>query len=233
MGGNAYRLTLAGSLGYNNYMLSIASSSTNFGSAVTDANGAGISGSWTNGSSSFPSGSGLAGSQFNYLFDVLPGDVNQNGTVNAQDNAQETALVNDKTTGSTSASYSPFVDINANGTINTKDNGVSTTNVNFKSSNITNPSAPSGGLAGGLDFTALALGVQETGQATGPPAATVRSATSPSVSPAVTTSSSTSSSGDSGSGSVDLRARPPRRRAAAITAVTRSPRPTRPSRNLI
>ena len=82
LGGNAYRLTLSGSLGYNNYILSIASSSTVFGPAVTDANGAGISGLWTNSSSTFPSGNGLAGSQFNFLFDVLPGDADQSGTTN-------------------------------------------------------------------------------------------------------------------------------------------------------
>ena len=59
-----------------------------FGPAVTDANGAGISGLWTNSSSTFPSGNGLAGSQFNFQIDVLPGDVNQNGTVNSQDSGK-------------------------------------------------------------------------------------------------------------------------------------------------
>ena len=78
LGGNAYKLTLSGTLGYNNYIVSVASSSTVFGPAVTDANGAGIAGAWTNGSSTFPSGAnGLAGSQFNFLFDLLPGDANQ------------------------------------------------------------------------------------------------------------------------------------------------------------
>ena len=92
LGGNAYALTLSASLGYNNYIISIASSSTVFGPAVTDANGAGISGLWTNSSSTFPSGNGLAGSQFNFQIDVLPGDINQNGTVNSQDSGKAVAL---------------------------------------------------------------------------------------------------------------------------------------------
>ena len=57
---------------------------------------------------SFPSGNGLAGSTFDFAFDVLPGDGNQNGTVNSQDSAKAVALANAKTTGATSVNYSPF-----------------------------------------------------------------------------------------------------------------------------
>ena len=202
LGGNAYALTLSASLGYNNYIISIASSSTVFGPAVTDANGAGIAGSWTNSSSTFPSGGGLAGSQFNFQIDVLPGDTNQNGTVNSQDTAKTSLLANDKTTGATSASYSPFVDVNGNGTINSQDGAVATTNVNLKTSNITNPSNPSGGLAGGSGFTALALGVQESGSSSSSSSTpAVSNVSSPSVAPATTTTVTTSSSGGTGSGS--------------------------------
>src|SRR5271168_1405664 len=102
LGGNAYQLSLSASLGFNNYIISVASTGTAFGSAVTDANGAGISGSWTNSSSTFPSGNGLAGSQFNFQIDVLPGDTNQNGLVNTADSAKVGQLLNDKTTGATS-----------------------------------------------------------------------------------------------------------------------------------
>ena len=140
LGGNAYQISLSGSLGYNNYILAIASTGSTFGPAVTDINGAGISGSFTTGQS-FPSGNGLAGSTFDFALDVLPGDANRSGTTNAQDNALETSLVNDKTTGATSVNYNPFADINASGTINAQDNAVCTADVNFKSSNITAPTA--------------------------------------------------------------------------------------------
>ena len=141
LGGNAYQISLSGYLGYNDYILAIASTGSSFGPAVVNTNGVGISGAFTTGSSSFPSGNGLAGSTFDFAFDVLPGDGNQSGTVNAQDSAKEVTLANVKTTGATEAKYIPFYDFNASGTINVKDNAVTVTNVNFKSSNITAPMA--------------------------------------------------------------------------------------------
>ena len=144
LGGNAYRISLSGDLGYNNFIFAVASTGSSFGPAVVDANGAGISGLWTNGGSSFPSGNGQAGSTFDFQIDVLPGDANQNGTVNSQDSAKTVSLVNDKTTGATSVNYSPFVNINANGTINAQDSAVAIANVNLKTSNITNPTRASG-----------------------------------------------------------------------------------------
>ena len=88
LGGNAYQISLSGSLGYNDYILAIASTGSTFGPAVVDINGAGISGTFTTGQS-FPSGNGLAGSTFDFAFNVLPGDGDQNGTVNSQDSAKE------------------------------------------------------------------------------------------------------------------------------------------------
>ena len=117
LGGNAYQISLSGYLGYNDYILAIASTGSSFGPAVTGTNGVGISGSFTTGQT-FPSENGRAGSTFDFAFDVLPGDGNQSGTVNSQDSAKEVTLANVKTTGATEAKYIPFYDFNASGTIN-------------------------------------------------------------------------------------------------------------------
>ena len=228
LGGNAYKLTLSGTLGYNNYIVSVASSSTVFGPAVTDANGAGIAGAWTNGSSTFPSGNGLAGSQFNFLFDLLPGDANQSGTTNSQDNALETSLVKRQDDRVDVGHLITRLRTSTPAGRSTQDNAVSTTDVNFKSSNITNPSNPSGGLAGGSGFTALALGVQESGSSSG----SASGPRSPTSIRRVFRRPSPHRAARAAVGTADRAARRPRRRAAAITVATRLPRSTRRSRNL-
>ena len=53
--------------------------------AVTDALGNGLDGEWTNGTSNYPSGNGTAGGDFKFAFEVLPGNLHQDGIVNAQD----------------------------------------------------------------------------------------------------------------------------------------------------
>ncbi len=53
--------------------------------AVTDQAGHSLDGEWTNGASAWPSGDGIPGGDFQFSFNVLPGDVNQDGIVNAQD----------------------------------------------------------------------------------------------------------------------------------------------------
>ena len=98
-------------------MFAIATTGSSFGTPgstqVTDANGAGISGTFTTSSSSFPSGNGLAGSTFDFFFNVLPGDGNQEGTVNSADAAAPKAMLNDTTTA---AGYSPYFDYYGAGT---------------------------------------------------------------------------------------------------------------------
>ena len=86
-----------------------ASTGSSFGPAITDANGAGISGTFTTSTSSFPSGNGLAGSTFDFYFNVLPGDENQNSLVNASDTAAAKAELNLRTT---STGYNPLADYN-------------------------------------------------------------------------------------------------------------------------
>ena len=142
--------------------LAVASTGSSFGPAVTDANGAGISGTFTTSSSSFPSGNGLAGSTFDYFFNVLPGNENQNGLVNAANTAAAKAELNFRTT---TTGYNYLVDYNGAGVINANDVNIDNSHLNNRQSTITSPAAPSGAPVGGLSagFTALALGVQESG----------------------------------------------------------------------
>jgi hypothetical protein len=166
-GSNADSWTLSGSLGNNEYVFAIATTGSSFGTPgstqVTDANGAGISGTFTTGSSSFPSGNGLAGSTFDFFFNVLPGDGGRGGTVNSVDHAEAEALVNDNTTN---ARYNPYFDYDGAGVINTVDTAFDSSHVNDKQSNITGPTAPSvSQVVGTTSLIALELGVQETGGA--------------------------------------------------------------------
>ena len=53
--------------------------------AVTDANGDALDGEWTDGVSQYPSGDSIAGGDFAFRVNVLPGDVNHSGVVNGLD----------------------------------------------------------------------------------------------------------------------------------------------------
>ncbi len=114
-GGNTYSWTLSGPLTNNKYAFGIASTNSSFGPAVVDSHGAGISGAFSTGQA-FPSGNGLAGSTFDFFFDVLPGDTNRDG----QDNATDINNIRPLASGTrtTSASYNPYYDLAGAGTIN-------------------------------------------------------------------------------------------------------------------
>jgi hypothetical protein len=164
-GNNTYSWTLSGSLGNNQYVFAIATTGSSFGTPgstqVTDANGAGISGTFTTGSSTFPSGNGLAGSTFDFAFSVLPADGVQGGTVNSSAAAGVKARANDTTV---SASYSPFFDYYGAGLINSADAALAAASSNKTQSGITVPGAPAAEQTiGTTGFTALALGVEESG----------------------------------------------------------------------
>jgi hypothetical protein len=175
-GSNTYSWTFPSNLGNNKYVFAIATTGSSFGTGatqVTGTNGAGISGTFTTGSSSFPSGNGLAGSTFDFFFNVLPGDGKQVGTVNSADTAAADSVLNDTTN---SASYSPYIDYYGAGLINSADPATAAANLNKTQSGITAPTAPSasqqvgetGDAVGTTGFTALALGVEETGSSTLP-----------------------------------------------------------------
>ncbi len=74
--------TLSSPIGSDKLSLDLHSTGPN---AVTDALGKPLDGEWTNGASSYPSGTGVIGGDFDFAFNVLPGDVNQDGIVNSQD----------------------------------------------------------------------------------------------------------------------------------------------------
>ncbi len=80
--------------------------------AVTDTSGDALDGEWTNGVSTYPSGDGTAGGDFNFAFNVLPGDANQDGIVNSQD----IAFASSSWLGG-----GPVGDTNADGIINSQD----------------------------------------------------------------------------------------------------------------
>ena len=82
-------------------------------SRVTDADGNPLDGEWADGADAGPSGDGVAGGVFQFRVNVVAGDVNRGGAVNAAD-----------LTGVRSGAYSPFRDTNGSGTVDAADYGV-------------------------------------------------------------------------------------------------------------
>jgi hypothetical protein len=103
--------TLATPLGAEKLTIDLQSSGPN---AVTDTTGHALDGEWSNQTSSYPSGNGQPGGDFQFAFNVLPGDVNGDGIVNGQD----LALVS-----STWLSTLPSADLNGDGIVNAQDLG--------------------------------------------------------------------------------------------------------------
>ena len=212
-GSNTYSWTFPSNLGNNKYVFAIATTNSSFGTAgstqVVDANGAGISGSFSTGQA-FPSGTGLANSTFDFRFSVLPNDGKQQAQVNASDESGAKALLNDH---ETNANYNPLFDYNGAGIIGAGDASQAAATLNTKQSGITQPTAPADsqdvgttGDTDGTDITGLELGVQETGSST-PAASTsgtgnvTTASSSTSAAPASTTTTDSGSSDSDGSDS--------------------------------
>jgi len=91
---------------------------------VTDAAGNALDGDWTDGASSFAplaggSGNGVAGGAFRFRLNVLPGDANRSGSVNANDsNAVRSAW---GAIAGGGGAYSIFLDVNGSGSVNAND----------------------------------------------------------------------------------------------------------------
>ncbi|HVU87412.1 MAG TPA: Ig-like domain repeat protein, partial [Pirellulales bacterium] len=81
--------------------------------AVHDSSGTQLDGAWTNGTSVYPSGNGTPGTDFSFRFNVLPGDINQDGIANSQDLALLSSQWNQP--------GAPLADTNGDGIINTQD----------------------------------------------------------------------------------------------------------------
>ena len=85
---------------------------------VHNSEGLALDGAWTNGTSSFPSGNGIAGNEFKFQVNILPGDIDQNNCVNNIDSAAVRAK-NGKNAGDTG--YNLRYDVNGNGSITLED----------------------------------------------------------------------------------------------------------------
>ncbi|MEX0586316.1 MAG: dockerin type I domain-containing protein, partial [Pirellulales bacterium] len=83
-----------------------------------DVAGNPLDGEWTEASSTYPSGNGASGGDFRFSFRVLPGDINQDGVVDALDRR----IVRERQfTSSTHAEYLAAADADRNGHINIVD----------------------------------------------------------------------------------------------------------------
>ncbi len=103
---NTAVVTLSQSLDASTLTLSVLSN------GVFDALGNRLDGEWTNDSSTI-SGNGVAGGDFSYRLNVLPGDTNGNGTVGTND--QPTSLMVGTIPGDDD--YSKFHDVNGSASI--------------------------------------------------------------------------------------------------------------------
>ncbi len=113
--------TLAANLPADKLLLSLDSGPA----GIRDAAGNALDGEWDNptstsdrSSDTFPSGNGLAGGDFHFRLNVLPGDTNGNQRVQLTDVAQTLAKIGVKTT---SSRYNPRNDVDGSGTITTSD----------------------------------------------------------------------------------------------------------------
>lgn len=97
-------------------LLDLAASGAN---AVSDPVGTLLDGSWTNGSSAFPSGNGTpGGADFKFQANILPGDIDQKGSVNI---TEVIHVRNDQLAVPGGASYSPLYDVDGSGKIDILD----------------------------------------------------------------------------------------------------------------
>ena len=199
LGGNTYAWTLSSSLTANRLEISFLATGAH---AVTDLRGAGLSGNWTSGTSSFPSGNGLAGtsstSDFNFLFNALPGDAARNGSVvNSTDYLDVKGKVNQNTS---SANYTPYYDVLGAGSINSTDY----LDVKARVNNSLPSGAPGpqntgvGGLSTNDDLSSLALAVLDASSTATGPAPTALANLNSSGSTSSAAGSRTGNSNDSG-----------------------------------
>jgi hypothetical protein len=98
---------------------------------IDDGSVAGLDGEWTTGQA-YPSGNAAGGGDFVYRLNVLRGDANQDGAVNALDLGQLKAKLNRTATnpGTGTSAYSVFADLNADGQINALDLGIAKARLN-------------------------------------------------------------------------------------------------------
>ncbi len=177
------------SLTTDKYLLNIPSA------AVTSkASGQALDGEFVNGSGNLlPSGDATTGGDFNFRFNILPGDVDQNGAVNALDgaNVRQHFLQYANQTG-----YNPFFDTYGKGAIT----GIDFTTVQtalFSALPNTDPTPPGQGGGGAAAASAPATSTAPGDAPSTPPTATGSAiALAGGTSAATPTPNSTAGSGD-------------------------------------
>ena len=148
--------------------------------AVTNVLGDPLDGEWTDQTSAYPSGNGLAGGDFNFSFNVLPGDLNQDGIVNGQDIA----------TAATGWLHgTSFVSTNGNAIVNAQDLAA------IASHWLATLPIPSAGSAQVSAAVSLSAGSATAGSASTP----LTTPSDPANAPAATTTSLSTAAGESGS----------------------------------
>jgi len=76
-----------------------------------------LDGEWADGVHAYPSGDGTAGGAFSFALNVLPGDVNQSGSVLADDYSAVKKKFFKDTADATNTGYSPLHDVDGSGVI--------------------------------------------------------------------------------------------------------------------
>lgn len=108
--------TLTTSIGADKLLIDLAGNGLD---PIVDLDGGYVlDGEWTNNSSTFASGNGTEGGDFEFRLNVLPGDASQNGTVTASDYSR---VWNKRNTSTTVGAYDPLLDINGSGAIDATD----------------------------------------------------------------------------------------------------------------
>ena len=107
--------TLAAPLSKDRLMIDLDANGIN---PVKDLNGNVLDGDWTNNTSTYQSGNGSAGGDFEFLFNVLPGDVNSSGQVTNLDYVVARAQEGKNTTNS---GYNAKCDVDGSGLVETSD----------------------------------------------------------------------------------------------------------------
>lgn len=96
---------------------------------VTDLAGNRLQGTWFNGESSFPSGNGQAGVDFDFRFNVAPGDIDRSGGPVTDPELQTVRAALFEEVGS--SKYSVFMDLDGSGTIRNADMNVVRNHIGF------------------------------------------------------------------------------------------------------
>jgi hypothetical protein len=107
--------TLAVPLARNSYQLDLDGDGLD---PVRGMDGQVLDGEWSNNADAFPSGNGVAGGDFQFVFKILQADVNQSSTVGEKDYSRAFSQAGFTTS---TAGYQPLNDVDGNGAISSAD----------------------------------------------------------------------------------------------------------------